>query len=158
MAKSKQTFQKNEREKKKKQKQKLREEEKALRKANSNKGKGLESMMAYVDHNGQLTNEPPDPKQKVEIKVEDILLGARSVVEEPEPKEKTGKIINYYSDRRFGFIKDQQSQQNVFFHYSDTNFDVQQDDTVTYELSHNEKGPCAINVRKANAGEGQISG
>lgn len=64
MAKSKQTFQKKEKEKKKKQQQKLKEERKAERKANSSKGKALEEMFAYVDHNGNLTLTPPDPKQK----------------------------------------------------------------------------------------------
>lgn len=146
MAISKQTFQKNEREKKKKQKQKEKEEKRALRKANSNKGKGLKEMMAYVDHNGQLTDTPPDPKLKVEIRVEDILVGPRSFIRERSSDIKTGRIAIFNQDRNFGFIKDTLSQEKIFFHVSDTTDDIHEGDLVSYELSYNKKGPSAINV------------
>lgn len=58
---------------KKKQDKTLRREE---RKTNNNKGQALESMFAYVDENGTLTSTPPDKKNKKEISLENILLGA----------------------------------------------------------------------------------
>lgn len=64
MAKSKQTFQKAEREKGRKKKQQEKENRKADRKTSSNKGKGFESMIAYVDHDGQITDTPPPPKKE----------------------------------------------------------------------------------------------
>jgi cold shock CspA family protein len=136
MAKSKQTSQKSEKEKKKRQKQKEKEEKRALRKANSNKGKSLEDMMAYVDHNGQLTDTPPDPKLKVEINAEDIQLGARSFSKEESYAPKTGRVAIYNNERKFGFIKDSQSQEKVFFHISDTEGDISEGDIVSYETIH----------------------
>ena len=76
MARSQETFNKKDKEKKrlkKRQDKQLRKEE---RRANSNKGAGLESMLAYVDENGHLTDTPPDTtKKKKEIKAENIELG-----------------------------------------------------------------------------------
>ncbi|MGZ3864577.1 MAG: cold shock domain-containing protein [Bacteroidia bacterium] len=148
MAKSKQTSQKSDREKKKKQKQKEKEEKRELRKQNSNKGKGLESMMAYVDHNGKLSDTPPDPKLKVEIKAEDILLGARSFAREETDFIKTGRISIFNADRGFGFIKDSGSQEKIFFHISDVNYEVQEGDDVTYETVRGPRGLSAVNVTK----------
>jgi len=145
-----QTSQKNDREKKKKQKKKEKEERKALRKANSNKGKGLEGMMAYVDHNGQLSDTPPDPKFKVEIKVEDIQLGARSLMKEELNTPKMGRISIYNNERKFGFIKDSLSQEKIFFHISDTEGDVKEGDIVSYETVRGPKGISAVNVIKQN--------
>jgi cold shock CspA family protein len=148
----KQTSQKNDREKKKKQKQKEKEERKAIRKANSNKGKSLEDMMAYVDHNGQLTDTPPDPKLKVEIKAEDIQLGARSFTKEESHAPKTGRVSIYNNERKFGFIKDSQSQEKIFFHISDTDGDIKEGDIVSYETMHGPKGTSAVHVVKQNPG------
>jgi hypothetical protein len=39
------------------------------RKVNNNKGKGFESMLAYVDENGQLTTTPPEIKKPVDENV-----------------------------------------------------------------------------------------
>ena len=80
MAKPKQTSQKSDREKKKKRKQQEKEEKRELRKTTSNKGKGFDSMIAYMDHNGHITDTPPDPKLKVEVKLEDIIIGPRSFI------------------------------------------------------------------------------
>ena len=54
MVKSKQTYLKREKEEKKKNKKKEKEEKKEARKTTSNKGKGLDSMIAYVDENGHI--------------------------------------------------------------------------------------------------------
>ncbi len=70
MARSQETFNKKEKEKKrlkKKQEKQLRKEE---RKANNNKGAGLESMLAYVDENGQITDTPPEKTNK---KIKEII-------------------------------------------------------------------------------------
>lgn len=81
---SKQTGLKREKEKKKLVKRKEKEEKKLERKSQSNKGKGFDAMIAYVDENGQLSDTPPDPLKKKELKPEHIQLGAsnsRSVEE-----------------------------------------------------------------------------
>lgn len=148
MARSKQSFQKTEIEKKKKQKQKEKEEKRELRKASSNKGKGFDSMIAYVDYNGQVSNTPPDPKMKVEVRAEEILLGPRSFIREDIRNLRTGKIAIYNTERKFGFIKDGITQEKVFFHIADTDGNIKEGDAVSYELIHGPKGLNAIQVLK----------
>lgn len=148
MAKSKQTFEKSEREKKKKRKREEKAEKKAYRKVNSNKGKGFDNMIAYVDHNGQLSDTPPDPKLKPQIKAEDILLGARSFIPREEESGHSGRITTYNTDKGFGFIKDSISKESIFFHFSNAIGEVAQGDLVTYELIRTPKGLNAIKVTK----------
>lgn len=148
MAKSKQSFQKSEKEKKKRLKQKEKEEKREQRKANSNKGKGLESMMAYVDHNGRLTDTPPDPNKKIEVNADDILLGARSFESNNKLEIKTGRVAIYNNDRKFGFIKDSISLEKIFFHISGCNYEVSEGDSVSYEVIHGPKGLNAVNIEK----------
>lgn len=148
MAKSKQTSLKSDKEKKKKQRQKEKDERREFRKTNSNKGKGLDSMMAYLDHNGQLTNTPPDPKLKFEINAEDIQLGPQSIVKESAQAPKNGRIAIFNRDRNFGFIKDSLSQEKIFFHVSDANFEVAEGVQVIYQISRGFKGLQATNITK----------
>lgn len=148
MARSKQTSQKSEREKKKKQKQKEKEEKRAQRKEGSVKGKTLEQMMAYVDHNGQLTDTPPDPKLRVEIKAEDIQLGPMGLRKEELHVPKTGRVSIYNADRGFGFIKDSISQEKIFFHVSEIIEEITEGDMVTYEVVRGPRGLNAAEVRK----------
>lgn len=151
MARSKQTSQKSEKEKNRKRKQKEKEEKKAFRKANSNKGKGFESMIAYVDHNGQLTETPPDPKLKAEVKAEDILTGARSFVKEEQSSVRTGRVAIFNTEKNYGFIKESLSQEKIFFHISNVNGAISEGDLVTYEIIRGPKGFNAVNVIKKEA-------
>jgi len=75
MAKSQQTFSKIEKEKKKIKKREEKQKKKEERRANSKKGSGFDSMIAYVDENGHLTDTPPDPSKKKKIKAENIEIG-----------------------------------------------------------------------------------
>ena len=69
------TWNKKEREKKKQQKEKDKAEKKLLRKENSRNGNDLDSMLAYLDENGNLSSKPPDPRKKIVVNVEDIEIG-----------------------------------------------------------------------------------
>ena len=89
MGRSQETFSKKEKEKKRIKKRQDKALKKEERKSNS-KGGGLENMMAYVDEYGRITDAPPDPTaKKVEIKVENIEIGAtkREVIEEDPIKK-----------------------------------------------------------------------
>jgi cold shock CspA family protein len=149
MAKSKQTFQKSEKEKLKQRKRKEKEEKKAERKANSNKGKGFDSMIAYVDHNGHLTSTPPDPKHFVELKLEDIQLGAHVDGPEEDSDVNSGRIIQFKEEKGYGFIKDSRTKEQIFFHVSNALTKVRNGDMVTFDLSKGPKGIVAVNVNKA---------
>ena len=75
MARSQQSFGKRENEKKKEQKKKEKEARKEERKSSTDKGKSLEDMMVYVDHEGNLVSAPPDPTKRAEVNAEDIEVG-----------------------------------------------------------------------------------
>ena len=74
MARSQETFSKKENEKKRLKKKQDKKEKREERKANSNKGKSLENMMAYIDENGNLSSTPPDPRKKKIVKSEDMQI------------------------------------------------------------------------------------
>jgi cold shock CspA family protein len=106
-------------------------------------------MMAYVDHHGNITDTPPDPKLKVELKLEDIQLGAK--VEEaadPHSKLRKGRVILYKDDKGYGFIKDSITKEQIFFHLSSMVTEARQGDMVEYELGKGPKGIVALGVTK----------
>ena len=149
MARSQETFNKKEKEKKrlkKKQEKQLRKEE---RKANNNKGAGLESMLAYVDENGQITDTPPDKtKKKVEIKAENIELGVpkKEVIEEDVIRK--GKVAFFDTSKGYGFIRDLANEEKYFVHISGTLDEIGENDSVTFELEKGMKGLNAVRVKK----------
>jgi cold shock CspA family protein len=149
MAKSKQTFQKTEKAKIKQRKRKEKEEKKAERKSQSNKGKGFDTMIAYVDHNGHLSSTPPDVKAFVEMKVEDIQLGARiEGAGSADSNLRTGRIIQFKDDKGYGFIKDSITKEQYFFHYTNALTEFKNGDMVSYELVKGPKGLNAVSVSK----------
>ena len=66
MSRSQNRFIKNQREKKKNQKKIEKEKRRKERRENNNKGGDLATMMAYVDEDGNITSEPPEPETKKE--------------------------------------------------------------------------------------------
>ncbi|WP_259065269.1 hypothetical protein HDF24_01125 [Mucilaginibacter sp. X4EP1] len=71
MGKSSETFNKKEKEKKRLKKYNEKKEKAEIRKTNSNKGKGLEDMMAYVDENGNITTTLPEPAKQKPTRADD---------------------------------------------------------------------------------------
>ena len=147
MSKSQETYSKKEKEKKKQLKRKEKDEKREERKANSKKGKSFEDMIAYVDENGQLSSTPPDPNKRKVLNLEDIQLGARIEVA-PEPAEiaRKGKITFYNTEKGYGFIKDEKSQDSVFFHVNGLVGPVKENDKVAFETEMGQKGMVAIKV------------
>ncbi|NLR60274.1 cold shock domain-containing protein [Chitinophaga polysaccharea] len=149
MAKSQETGGKKELEKRKKQQRQEKAERKEERKANSGKGKGLEDMMAYLDENGNLTSTPPDPNKKVEIKLEDIQIGApKQQPSEPVNTERTGVVKFFNESKGYGFIIDQETQDSVFVHINQLAGPIKERDRVTFEVERGPKGLNAVNVKK----------
>jgi cold shock CspA family protein len=144
------TMGKKDREKKKQKNKQDKAEKKEERKANNNKGKGLDTMLAYVDENGNISDTPPDPKRvKVEIDHEQIQLGAakREPVN-PADLIRTG-VVSFFSDSKgYGFINDLKSQERVFVHINNTTETIKEKDKVTFEIENGPKGPTAVRVKK----------
>lgn len=149
MSKSQETFSKKEKEKKR-IKQKLdKKEKKEERKAEYKKGRPLEEMMAYIDENGNISSEPPDPKRKKVFKQEDMQIS----IPRYEPGEgadaaRTGSITFFNQDKGFGFVKDSQTQESIFIHINQLDGPVKENDKISFEVEKGPKGLNAVNAKK----------
>ena len=148
MGRSTETFSKKEREKKKLKKQQDKKEKAEDRKANGDKGKSLDDMMAYVDENGVISSTPPDPARKKIIKVEDIVIGVpEQKPVDPEDLIRKGKVTFLNEAKGYGFIRDQQSGESLFVHVNNCSQQIQHHDNVSFEIEWGPKGASAINVK-----------
>lgn len=119
------------------------------RKANNNKGKSLEDMLAYVDENGNLSAVPPK-ETKIEIDSKDIQIGATP--RPPEDTTRTGIVTFFNTSKGFGFITDDKSKESIFFHVNELSEPVKEKDKVSFIRERGARGYNAITVRKANPG------
>jgi cold shock CspA family protein len=148
MAKSKITFNKREKEKQRLQQRQQKREKMEERKANANKGKSLDEMMAYIDENGNISPTPPDPARKKIFKAEDIEIGVPKPTEEAEGEPNTG-VVDYFNEAKgFGFIKDKYSGERLFFHVNQLQERITETDKVTYDIERGAKGFNAVNIKK----------
>ena len=146
MAKSQQTYNKSEKEKKRLKKREEKRKKMEARKLEKQEGgsKGIE--FAYVDHNGNLTDTPPDPNLKVEIELEDIVLGVPKHVEEEFDPIRNGKVSFFDTSKGYGFILDTDNQEKYFTHVSGLIDQIAENDKVTFELEKGLKGMNAVKV------------
>ena len=148
MAKSQQTFSKSEKEKKRLKKREEKQKKKAARKAEAKeRGKGIQ--FAYVDHDGHLTDTPPDPSKKIKIDAENIEIGIPkkedSDTEAFDPVRR-GKVSFYDNSKGFGFIIDAENQEKYFTHVSGLIDAIAENDIVSFELEKGLKGMNAVKV------------
>jgi cold shock CspA family protein len=147
MAKSQETYSKKEKEKKKIAQRKEKEEKKLERKANAVKG-GLDTMMAYVDEYGNITDTPPDPTKKLVFNAEDMQLGATKIETVAEEPNRTGTVTFFNDAKGFGFIKDAVNQESLFVHANQLNDQIKENDKVSFNTERGQKGMVATNVSK----------
>jgi len=138
------SYNKRELEKKRDQKRKEKQKRKEDRKSNSGDG-SLDSMIAYVDENGLITNTPPDPGNKQEINPEDIVISTpqREKTEDPQLK---GRVEHFNKAKGYGFIKDISSTEKYFFHISRAFDEIKEGDMVFFELERGQRGYNAIEI------------
>lgn len=147
MAKSKETYNKKEKEKKRLKQQQEKKQKMEERKTNNKKGQSLDSMLAYLDENGNLSNSPPDPRKMKVFKQEDIEIQVPKYEKLPD-EPKTG-IVDYFNpDKGFGFIRDLVSGEKIFFHMNNANELINERDKVTFSVEHGPRGLNAIGVSK----------
>lgn len=147
MAKSQNTFNKQDNEKKRLKKRQDKLQKKEERKANGGDS-DFDSMIAYVDEYGNITSTPPDPTKKKKIDASTIEIGVSRREEVAEPTERTGKIDFFDDSKGFGFIKETNSQDKFFVHVKGLLQEVKEGDTVTFELERGLKGMNAVRVKK----------
>ena len=63
---------------------------------------------------------------------------------------KEGVVKFFNSAKGFGFIKAEDSTEDIFVHQSGLLDDIREDDRVTFEVGQGKKGINAINVRLKN--------
>jgi cold shock CspA family protein len=142
------TWNKRERERNKQQKRKEKLEKRQEKKQATKGQNSLESMLAYVDENGNLSSQPMDPRKKVAVNVEDIDISIpkqRDLL--PEDAVQVGIVTLFKTDKGYGFIKNPQTQQSYFFHIKSLIDPVKENNKVSFETEKGPKGPSAINVR-----------
>ncbi|MCE2743388.1 MAG: cold shock domain-containing protein [Fluviicola sp.] len=147
MAKSQETFGKKEKEAKRLKKRQDKAIKQQERKSTATGG-GLDSMMAYVDENGFITDTPPDPTKKKKIIAENIELGVPKREAEDLTIPKTGKVEFFNDSKGFGFIKETATQEKYFVHVHGLLEEIRENDNVTFELERGMKGMNAVKVKK----------
>lgn len=149
MAKSQQTFSKSEKEKKRikkrEEKRKKMEARKAAKEANGSSG----IQFAYLDHNGNLTDTPPDPELRVEYELEDIQISTTKKDDLPEEDPvRKGKVNFFDTSKGFGFIIDADNGEKYFTHVSGLIDQISENDKVSFELEKGMRGMNAVKVTK----------
>jgi len=148
MAKSKITFNKREKEKQRQQQKQEKREKMEERKANAGKGKSLDDMIAYIDENGNLSSTPPDPSKKKIFNVEEIEIGVPIQTASTEDEINTGTVEYFNGSKGFGFIRDQESGERLFFHVNQLEELLNEGEKVTYDIEKGAKGFNAVNIKK----------
>ncbi len=146
MGRSQETFNKKEVRNKKEKKRKEKEKKKLAKKESGKNS--MDDMIAYVDENGMLTSEPPDPtKKKKNIKLEDIEIGTPQRAEEEFDPVRKG-IVSFFNDSKgFGFIKDLETKESIFVHVNNTLEEIKEGNLVSFEVEKGHKGLAAIKVK-----------
>jgi len=148
LGRSTETFSKKEKEKARIKKSKDKKEKAEDRKANSDKGKSLEEMMAYIDEHGNITSTPPDPSRKIKINAEDILIGVAKQEDIPYDTVRNGVVTFFNEAKGYGFIRDLQTQESIFVHINGLTEPLRENNMVTFETEQGQKGLSAIKVKK----------
>jgi cold shock CspA family protein len=147
MGRSQESFQKKEVRKKKEKKRKEKEKKRLLKKENE-KNSSLDDMIAYVDEKGMITSTPPDPANKEEIDLDGIEVSVpKRKPEDDIHLERKGKVTFFDEPKGYGFIKDSETQENVFVHVNDLLTDVKKGSTVSFKLTKGKKGLAATQVK-----------
>ena len=149
MARSQQSFNKKEKEKQRAKQKQEKQEKMEERKSAAKKGKSLDEMMAYIDENGNLSTTPPDPSKRKTFNQEEIEIGVPKQKElGPEDLIRRGVVNFFNSTKGFGFIKDSENGESIFFHESNLSEPLKEGDRISFEVEMGNKGPVAMQIKK----------
>ena len=147
MAKSQQTFSKRERKKKKAKKRKEKLERKLERRAETAEGLNQGPEFMYVDENGNLSTEKPDPTKVEEISIEDINVSTPKLADRVDTSVIRKGIVKFFNEEKgYGFITDQKTQESIFVHIAQLDEPLKQQNKVSFETEMGPKGKMAVNV------------
>ena len=144
MARSQNSFNKKEREKKKQQKRKEKEAKK-LEKKEQGTDSSLDSMMVYVDANGNFVDTPPE-ETKTEVDETSIQISTPKSAPIDMDAERRGKVTFYNDQKGYGFIEQDGTQEKFFVHHTNVTGHLEEGTKVKYKIQKGEKGFDAIEV------------
>jgi len=144
MGRSSVSFNKKDLEKKRAQKKKEKQKRKEERKANGGGG-SLNDMIAYVDENGVITDELPEPGNKQEVEAAAIAVSTPKKQEQENVVLK-GRVEHFKKDKGYGFIKDTASTEKYFFHITDAFPHITEGAVVSFELARGDRGLNAVKI------------
>lgn len=133
MARSQLTFKKKETAKKKQQKKQEKQQRREQNKLSNDKGKTLEEMFAYVDEFGNISDTPPT--QPYKFKEEDLLPPS-----DPEDEYLYGKVSYYNETGHYGFIRDNESRETVYFNDRLAGTVLELNQKVKYKYTRSKQG------------------
>lgn len=138
------SFSKKENNKKKTKKQQDKLQRREDRKTNNNKGKSLDDMIVYVDVNGNFTSVPPNLQNR-----EEDLARAKKASNNANVNEDTvfNGTVTYFSEKGYGFITEEGTGENVFFHQAQLSQPIKKHDKVSYKKEATLKGDRAIEIK-----------
>lgn len=145
LGRSQQSFGKRDRELKREKKRKEKEAKKVARQENRN-SLDDDSMIAYVDAYGNITDTPPDPAQREEVNAEDIELGIPKKEKIDVETVRTGFVSFFNDAKQFGFIRDATTQESIFVHASNSEEPLHENMKVRFEVEQSPRGLSAIKV------------
>jgi cold shock CspA family protein len=146
MGRSKETFNKKEVQKRKEKKRKEKEK-KRLAKKEDEKKSSLDDMIAYVDEFGRITSTPPE-HEKEEVKASDIEIGVPKKSETEEGDSLRKGVVSFFNESKgYGFIKEMDTGQSVFFHVNNTLEEIKEGNLVSFEVEKGQQGPAAVQVK-----------
>jgi len=150
MGRSQESFNKKEVRKKKEKKRKDKEARRLARKSGEDTS-GANDMIAYVDEFGRITNTPPEPDQREEVKLEDIDVSVpKGSMKNEDDLIKSGIVTFFNEQKGYGFIRNLENNQNIFVHINNVEGELKEGNKVTFEVGQGPKGPAAQNVKLAN--------
>lgn len=148
MSRSQDSWNKREREKKKQKEKQDKADKKAERKQQGTRG--IDDMMAYVDENGNIVDSPPDPNRKVEVKLEDIVIGVPKKSELDEAETIRTGIVSFFNEAKgFGFIRDLQTGESIFVHINACQDRIGEGNKVQFDVEKGPRGLQAAQVKLA---------
>ncbi|MFC2089365.1 cold-shock protein [Bacteroidota bacterium] len=146
MGRSRETYSKKEVRTKKEKKRKDKLAKKQAKRETEKKG-GLDDMIAYVDENGNIVSTPPEKTKPESTKLSDIEISVPRKESGPEDRTRQGVVSNFNTSKGFGFIRDLQTNESLFFHINNTQEDVIEGNKVSFERGKGPKGPVANNIK-----------
>ncbi len=147
MAKSKETFNKKEKEKKRLKKRQDKQQRMEERKQNAGTG-GFDSMIAYVDEFGNITDTPQNPLLKKQVEADDIVISTPRRSDEPIDAIHHGKVLFFNESKGYGFIEETGTQERFFVHIHSLTDKISENDVVSFEIEQSPKGFAAVRVKK----------